>query len=937
MGRTTHLVALLAALALPLPLPLAGPARGDDTPPVQAKAKVDPTLVEFFEAKVRPVLEAHCINCHGPTKQKAGLRLDSREALMRGGDSGPTVEPGRPEVSRLIEAVNHSADLQMPPKGKLKGAEVEALAKWVRDGALWPEATAEPRPATAAGPGVVTPEARAFWAFRPVERPPLPAVKDESWPKGAIDRFVLEPLEAKGLHPVAPADRRALIRRVTFDLIGLPPTPEEVDAFVADGAPEAFAKVVDRLLASPHYGERWGRHWLDVARYGEDQAHTFEARLYPHGYKYRDWVTKALNDDLPYDQFLIDQIAGDLVDVDKPGKDDRLAALGFFALGPVYYGGAVYDELDDRVDTLTRGTLGLTVACARCHDHKFDPIPTSDYYALAGIFSSTAYKEYPAAPPETVAAYDKGQAALKAKTAEVAAFLKGESARWTASAAANDSGKYVFGAWTLMNQRKAKPDLLTAEVAKAEGLETRFLDRWVTYLEPKADDKRPHLSRWRRLVAGQDPKADLSGDEGARRQARQVADAFGDYLRTTLALRDALEAQKIAALANAAEGSPPAPPVFAGPDADAVRELTSGDDAPFVLAKDQVEAHLAAGPKDALKAKRAELETLKKDAPPMYAVVHSLAEGKGPASMKVFLRGNPATPGPEAPRRFLTVLEPEGTPPFATPGSGRLELAKAIASPSNPLTARVMVNRVWEHHFGRGIVATPSNFGRMGEPPSHPKLLDYLASRFVSGGWSLKGLHREILLSATYQLAASDDASASAVDPANVLLWRANRRRLEVEPWRDAMLSVSGELDPAVGGPSADLAQATNRRRTYYAKVSRHSLDGLLRLFDFPDPNITADKRAVTAVPLQQLFVLNSEFMGRQAKALAKKLAAAPGDEAEKIRRAFPLLYARLATDPEVAMAVDFLKSCDGPQGSLSPWEQYAQVLLSANEFLFVD
>ncbi len=389
-------------------------------------------------------------------------------------------------------------------------------------------------------------------------------MKDESWPKGAIDRFVLEQLEAKGLQPVAPADKRALIRRATFDLIGLPPTPEEVEAFANDESPEAFAKVVDRLLANPHYGERWGRHWLDVARYGEDQAHTFEARMYPSGYKYRDWVTKALNDDMPYDRFVVEQVAGDLVE--GPGGDDRLAALGFFALGPVYYGGAVYDELDDRVDTLTRGFLGLTVACARCHDHKFDPIPTSDYYALAGIFQSTTYKEYPAAPPEAVAAFDKAQADIKAKTAEVATFVKTESPRWTAALAADQPGRYLLGVWTLMNKRKAKPDLSTADFAKGEGLETSFLDRWVKYLEPKPDDQRPYLARWRKLIAGQDPKIDLSSDEAAKAEAGKVAAAFGDYARTTLALRDALEAQRVAAMANAADGSPAASPVFQGPD-----------------------------------------------------------------------------------------------------------------------------------------------------------------------------------------------------------------------------------------------------------------------------------------------------------------------------------------------------------------------------------
>jgi mono/diheme cytochrome c family protein len=923
MGRTSVLILGLIGVF--------PSTRADEVPP----GKPDPALVEFFEGKVRPVLEAHCVNCHGPAKQKAGLRVDSRAALLKGGDSGPTIEPGRPEASRLIEAVNHSADLQMPPKGKLKGSEVDALAKWVRDGAVWPEmATTDIRPAASPAAWTITAEDRAFWAFRPVDRPPLPTVRDESWPKGAIDRFVLEPLEAKGLHPVAPADRRSLIRRATFDLIGLPPTPEEVEAFVNDESPGAFAKVVDRLLANPHYGERWGRHWLDVARYGEDQAHTFEARLYPNGYKYRDWVTKALNDDMPYDRFIVEQVAGDLGE--GPGRDDRLAALGFFALGPVYYGGAVYDELDDRVDTLTRGFLGLTVACARCHDHKFDPIPTADYYGLAGIFQSTAYQEHAAALPEVVAAYDKAQADIKAKTAEVAAFLKAESARRAESLAAADSSKYMLGAWTLMNRRKTNPDLATAEFAKGEGLEVMFLDRWVKSLEPKADDNRPYLARWRKLVAGQDPKVDLSSDEPAKAEAGKVATAFGDYVRTTLALRDAIEAQKLAALANAAEGSPPAPPVFGGPEADAIRELASSPDGLFALPKNQFERLLSSESKAALKGKRADLEKLKRDAPAKYPVVHALAEGAKPSDMRVFLRGNPATPGPEAKRGFLSVLA-SGSAAFATKGSGRLELARAIANPDNPLTARVMVNRVWEHHFGRGLVATPSNFGKMGERPSHPKLLDHLASKFVEGGWSLKALHREIMRSSTYQLAATNDTSNAEVDPDNIFLWRANRRRLEVEPWRDAMLSVAGSLDPTIGGPSGDLNAPSNRRRTYYAKVSRHSLDGLLRLFDFPDPNITADKRAVTAVPLQQLFVLNSEFMERQAKALAARMMTTPGDDAQKVRQAFPLLYARPATDAEVTLAVDFLKTVDEPKGSLSRWEQYAQVLLGSNEFLFVD
>jgi Protein of unknown function (DUF1553)/Protein of unknown function (DUF1549) len=426
----------------------------------------------------------------------------------------------------------------------------------------------------------------------------------------------------------------------------------------------------------------------------------------------------------------------------------------------------VADERDDRIDTFSRGFLALTVSCARCHDHKFDPIPTQDYYALAGVFSSSKYREHPTAPASAVEAFDRSQAAIKAKTKAL----------------------------------------------------------------------------------------------------------------------------------------------------DAERKKTTKD-------------------RDQIKALSAELEKLKKDAPPPYAVIHTLADVEKPANLRVAIRGNSADLGEEVPRRFLSVLS-DGTPgPFGH-GSGRLDLARAVTSPENPMTARVLVNRIWEHHFGRGIVATPSNFGTLGEPPSHPELLDYLASRFVASGWSMKALHREILLSSTYRLSSRIDPVSQQVDPDNVLLCRMNRRRLEVEPWRDAMLAVSGELDPTLGGPSRELTESSNRRRTLYGKISRHNLDGLLRLFDFPDPNLTCDRRAVTSVPLQQLFVLNSEFMSRQARALAKKLTA-EGAESDsiRIRRAYPLLFGREASEDEVRAAVEFLSTGN----STSSWEQFAQVLLGSNEFAFVD
>jgi mono/diheme cytochrome c family protein len=783
-------VAFLTALSFTLLAGLVRPAAATDRQP-------DAAAFEFFESKVRPLLVTNCQGCHGPEKQKAGLRLDSREAILKGGETGPAIVPGDPEDSLLIEVIGYAGDTQMPPKGRLSDQEVRTLTEWVKHGAPWPES---PRPVQAGASDVSesgTPEP-LHWAFRPVHDPAIPAVKDAGWPKGAIDRFILAKLEERGLRPVESAEKATLIRRASFDLTGLPPTPAEVRAFLDDDSRDAFARVVDRLLASPQYGERWGRHWLDVARYGEDQAHTFQARLYPQGFRYRDWVVKALNADMPYDRFLTEQIAGDLLD--GPGRESRLAALGFFALGPVYYGNAIADERDDRVDTLSRGFLALTVSCARCHDHKFDPIPTKDYYALAGVFASTKYKEYPVAPAEVVKAFDRAQAAIKSKTAEIDTFVKLASLR-----------KYV-----VLPKNKSQPA------------------RWV----------------------------------------------------------------------------------------------------PAAL-------------KPRLKELQAELEALKKAAPPPYPTVHSLAESDAVANLRVHIRGNPKNLGDEAPRAFLSILSHGQPAPFKY-GSGRLELARAIASKDNPLTARVIVNRVWEHHFGRGLVATSSNFGSLGEPPTHPELLDFLATRFVAGGWSLKSLHRAIMLSAAYQLSSRIDATNQEIDAENTLLWRLSRRRLEVEAWRDAMLAVSGNLDRAIGGPSQELVAPGNRRRTFYAAISRHNLDSLLRLFDFPDPNITCDRRVVTSVPLQQLFVLNSDFMVRQATALAARLTADPNEpDGDRIRRAFSLLFARPASTDEVRWGAEFLAGCEPAIGAgaarsdaarpLSAWEQYAQVLLGSNEFAFVD
>jgi hypothetical protein len=740
------------------------------------------------------VLVANCFKCHGEPKPKAGLRLDSRSGMLAGGQTGPAIVPGHPEQSLLITAVRYNDTPRMPPKQKLKDSEIAALVSWVKQGAPWPAPPLAAR-SGAGSASKVTDKDRRFWSFRPIARPLLPPVHKASWPQSSIDYFVLAKLEANGLSRVEPADRRTLLRRVTFDLIGLPPTEEEIDAFLSDRRPNAYARVVDRLLASPHYGERWGRHWLDVARYGEDQAHTFQAKLYPAGFRYRDWVIGAFNRDLPYDEFIRQQIAADLLE--GPGLQQRLPALGFFACGPVYYGDRKkFDQLDDRVDTLTRGFLGLTVACARCHDHKFDPVPTQDYYALAGVFASTDYAETPLAPAAVVDQYQEAVAVVE-------------------------------------RQRRALDQFLGAEKAQL---------------------------------------AKVTGAKGAAPKSKK-----------------------------------------------------------------QLEEQLSPEARKKLAAMRADLEALQKKVPVHYPIVHALKDSGHPANIHVCLRGNPNDPGEEVVRHFLSVLD-RSSRPFSH-GSGRLELAQAIASKDNPLTARVLVNRVWQHHFGKGLVATPSNFGALGERPTHPELLDHLSQRFIASGWSIKALHRLILLSSTYQLSSRWDDANAQKDPESRLLWRVNPRRLEVEPWRDAMLAVAGRLDGKLGGPSIDLAAPANRRRTVYAAISRHDLNGLLRLFDFPDPNITSDARTATTVPLQQLFVLNSAFVIENARALAARLAADhEPDDAARVRRVFVRLYGRPATASEVADIIDYLHAPgSGELARLNRWERVAQALLCADEFLFVD
>ena len=900
---------------------------------------------EFFERKIRPLLVQHCFACHGQGQKKGGLSLADRDSLMAGGDRGVVVQLDAPAKSLLVEAVEYGGEVQMPPNGKLADHEIALIRQWTAAGLPWP------KQAGVASGGIrtsseITIGDREFWSFRPFTQQPIPAVRDSQWPRTRIDVFLLNRLEEESLAPSPDTDRRVLLRRAAFDLTGLPPQDDDLAEFLSDAQPDAFERATDRLLASPHHGERWARHWLDVARYGEDQAHTFQARVYPNGFRYRDWIIRSFNHDLPFDQFVAQQIAGDLIrDPNSASqKIEQAPGLGFFALGPVYYADAgcapkaQADEWDDRLDTLTRGFLGLTLACARCHDHKFDPLTVQDYYALAGVFASSRYEEIPLVPADVVKRYDEAVAKSKAQEEQLSA-AQNAAMRQIAESQIGEIGKYVVAAWTLHQRRKVQADFSVAKIAEEFSLKETFVEGWRKHLGADNQKQRGHLAKFDQRLAAEDAKTDLSQNPEARPAIEAIAQQIQEAVVDAIAERARREEANKAAVSAAPEDqkSKVAKPQLDKPQADLLQAVVYDGKAPFAVAKDKLATFVSAEKQAELQQLAAQAEQTKQAIGPKFPTAHGLADAE-PKNLKIHVRGNHKTLGDEVPRRFLSILSAGEPAPFAS-GSGRLELARAVASPANPLTARVMVNRVWQQHFGRGIVDTPSNFGMLGAPPTHPELLDDLAARFVADGWSLKQLHRELVLSSAYRQSSALTDEGQQRDPENRLLWRAARQRLDIEQWRDVMLLVTGQLDTSVGGPSQNLNDANHRRRTLYSSVSRHELNATLRLFDFPDPNLTSERRSLTTVPMQQLFMLNSDFMVRQSRALAARLNAAPhADDTTQVLAAYQLVFQREASSDERELCVEFVRRAAADrQAKLSPWEQFTQALLAANEFLFVD
>lgn len=874
----------------------------------------------------------------------AGLDLSTFEGFQKGAASGPLFVKGDTEPGRLLRALSYTGPVKMPPTGKLTDREAADIAAWIKLGAPWPKETA-----VTAGP-----KDSAFWSFQPVKHQNPPLVRNQRWAQSPIDNFILAKLEAAGLSPAKPASKLTLLRRATFDLIGLPPTVQEIRDFLADNSPDAFARVVDRLLASPRYGERWGRHWLDVARYA-DSTGADEDYRYPYAWRYRDYVISAFNKDVPYDRFVLEQLAGDLLPPTPPDRvnAEGIVATGFLALGPKLVAEQdkvkmLYDIVDEQIDVTSRALLGLTMACARCHDHKFDPIPTKDYYSLASVFASTKQlskiegtvsKLYfvPLVTESDASVYNRHQDEIQAKEKAMDAIIREEHSHYVAALRPQMTA-YMVAAREVYADGKT-----VAKSAEEHHLLQPVLDRWVEYLKPRKE-RRPHLEEWYKL-------SPTSAEETASAYAKRF-DATLESFETKLAK------WKQASADAAAAGKPmPDPPSFVAGKDRFFAEVYFGK-GPFAFPEKDPDRDrlLSAGALNRVTQIRAAIEVLKKNPPPEPPMACAVTEG-AEVQQQVFIRGNPAAKGEVAPKGFPGVLT-GGRQPAISTVSGRLELGRWIASAENPLTARVMVNRIWQWHLGDGLVRTPSNFGKMGEPPTHPELLDYLATRFVESGWSLKAMHRLIMLSSTYQMDSTIAQKSAQEDPSNHLLSHFSRRRLDVEEIRDGLLALDGSLDLAVGGTLLDgtgrdvefadgrlsFNPDKSKRRSVYLPLRRSNLPSIMSLFDFGDATTTGEGRARTNVAPQALFMMNSHFVAQQAENLAKQLLQDDSlDDTGRIRRSYLIALGREpdAADQEVQSARDYIASVErrlgGSESRLKAWRSFCRVLVASNDFVYVN
>ena len=894
----------------------------------------DDTAIQFFESNIRPVLIDRCQNCHGSKKQSGGLRLDSRASLLKGGDTGPVVVPNAPSDSLLVHAIRHEGDYAMPPKGQLSERAIRDIEQWIKLGAPWPESSDAKDGLVA---DMTSAKVRNHWAFQKVLKPAVPAVDlppnaspnpiDAS--AAPVDAFVQRKLAEHQLSGSGMADRRTLIRRLTYSLTGLPPTVGEVRDYLNDREPHAYQRLVDRLLDSVQYGEHWARHWLDVARYSDTKGYVYgrEERFWTHAWLYRDWVVASLNADMPYDRFLLLQLAADQVE-DRQQRD--LAAMGFLTLGRRFLG-VRREIIDDRIDVVCRGTMGLTVSCARCHDHKFDPIPAADYYSLYGVFDSCIEQLVSLGDPGGNAA--DSEDAFRVELLKRQTALADKMARRRSEAdlrVRNRIADYLFAQSELekypangFDQIFAKDDLLPAVVR-----------RWSRYLRKAARGNDPIFEPWRRF-------SELSDDAFAKQAGKiidQIQAASSRQVNPNIAMvfdtpptsmRDVCNRyaqafvrvgglwQAVIDRTNASQADPPVG--LSDPHAESLRAVLFGLESPCQMPPGSIidcETYFDSAACTELWKLQGEIDRwiVQSEQPVPYAL--TLQDSSKPAEPRIFRRGDPLNLGRDVPRQFLSIIAGPQRQPFRN-GSGRLELARAITHPDNPLTARVMVNRVWLHHFGQGLVLTPSDFGTRAAAPSHPELLDWLTIDFIKGGWSLKMLHRRILMSAAYRQSSSGPtnrdqlALALQTDPDNRLLWRVSPRRLGFEELRDSVLSASGQLDRTSGGKPAPLfKEPYPTRRTLYGLVDRQYLPGTLRMFDFANPDLHVPKRSETTVPQQALFFMNHPWMLKQARELSE-LSQASAEPRQRVSLLFRRIMQREPTETEIEEAFELVTAAN--------------------------
>lgn len=959
--------------------------------------KITPEQIEFFESRIRPVLIRHCYECHSTMSEeiKGSLLVDSAAGLRQGGDSGPAIVSGKPDESPLIEALRYEG-VEMPPDGRLPASVIRDFERWVEMG------SPDPRTDSPA-PGVIKPQrtinleaGRQFWAFRSVTDPQPPQVKNNSWPTSDIDAFVLARLESAGLSPADDTDRRTLIRRLYFDLIGLPPSPDDVAAFLADETDDSIETVVDRLLDSPQFGVHWGRHWLDVARYADSNGADFNATFH-NAWKYRDYVISSFNRDKPFDQFVREQIAGDLLTHENDEQlSEGIVATGFLMLGTKMLSERdkeklTMDVVDEQLNTIGQAFMAVTLGCARCHDHKFDPIPTKDYYALAGILKSTRTlqgesQQYVSTWPrrslpakgEHVAAVEKFELTKKQLQSSIKKVKQDASTltkkvellrKNTNALLIDDSEAKLTGSWTKSTYSKPFIGVGYIHDGKSEKGE-KWAEFNVTIPRTGKYDVQLAYSG----TAGRADNVPISirhADAEVEVSLNQEKKGPIDGLFASLG-RYSFDADKPAVITVSTRGTTGYVII------DAVR-LVELDDAgdPVVLEPSEddeklkdAEAELKAAT-EKQKQLETELKELEKEAPPPLPKAIAVAEAENIGDCEINIRGEHRNLGPEAPRGFLQVAYSGPAPKIPDNQSGRLELADWIASPDNPLTARVFVNRVWHHLIGQGIVASVDNFGRLGDRPTHPELLDHLTADFVRNGWSAKQIVRKIVLSRTYRINSQHRDHSWNRDPQNQLLWRAHRRRIPAESIRDSMLTLSGQLELSPDGSPVEglgtlvtqnvanekqLERKESLHRSAYLPIIRSQLPPMLAVFDFADPDLVVGRRSVTNVPAQALLLLNSPFVMKQAELTADRVRASlkTDETAESVRRreliqaSYDLVLSRPATRAEIERADSFLKAATrtdqdavdkntNASGPMSPLGQLIHTMFASVEFRMLE